>query len=267
MRKVCPGFMKSKLVFHHISNYGDALNIVVFPHFLGDIDFIKYDEVQPGSTVFIGIGTLIGYIISKKIWQEWDYLGIVPICLGTGGIEYEDRIILKEGFVRGPLTASKTGLPAKGDPAMLLEDIWSARRQPDGSTLVIVDKSTLDVPNAKSLTATIDSIENIKQLYNEIAKASYIITDRLHVATTAESLGIPWVIYKHGRGDISKTPDKFLDWATPLRKMKFIVENRDDIGIIEENIDFNESTQQKVELRKCLNEIKKQHIFHRLSKN
>jgi FkbM family methyltransferase len=231
---------KSSLVALRIKgkNFGDLLNIPILRHYFGDIEF--KNEIWPHSRVLVGIGTLIGYIVP----DEW-YLDKDVTFLGTGSRDTGKKVDLKaKGFVRGKLTEQKTGLPALGDIGILVDRIYNIDMERRGIG-VCLDKTDKRLSFGEYFTAWVGESD----LYNvckNIASREYVITDKLHVAVAAESYHVPWVLVNHGDKTLSRTPDKFRDWAEMIGKERFIIKDLDDWEIVKGNTDFTESEKQKV---------------------
>lgn len=71
--------------YHHIPKYGDFLNVLLFRKIFGhDIYFLyrtALAEVPPDVRVFMGVGTLIGYIFPEHFIK-----GRKITFLGTGAV-------------------------------------------------------------------------------------------------------------------------------------------------------------------------------------
>uniref|UniRef100_A0A6M3K9Z8 Putative polysaccharide pyruvyl transferase family protein n=1 Tax=viral metagenome TaxID=1070528 RepID=A0A6M3K9Z8_9ZZZZ len=243
---------------HPIPNYGDLLNIPIVTALLGrDAAFGSYQmltEVPKDVNIFIGIGTLVGYIIPT----EW-FRNRKVTFLGTGAVERPmDRSVFNsaQGFVRGPVSAQTTGLPAGGDLAMLLHTVYPAKtfaKNRKEKTAVVIDKFDspylLDLPNQDKFSAFNVKVDGLLGIYERIASATMVVTDRLHVATTAELCHIPWILWDHEGGDLYTHHEKFKDWASSIDKEKFITQSLHNIEVIKDNTDFSASDNQIKELR------------------
>jgi len=243
---------KPILCFHHIQNYGDFLNVVYFRELFGrDICFVDCKaiaEVPPDVRVFMGVGTLIGYILPDHFFK-----GRKITFLGTGAVA---RVRSTEffgacnGFTRGPLSETVTGITAGGDPFLLLDRVLAFRRkQTEDSTAAFVNKYNrvfhLRLPKPTLHKSTVHGFQGITEIQQILAKSRYVVTDRLHIAVTAESMHIPWVLWNHRQGDLADHSEKFLDWAQGVKKARFIVTEEKDLSKVVENTDFEVSEAQK----------------------
>lgn len=249
-----------QVVIHHIINFGDLLNVPLLNYYFGDsLEFVSYKEVGTGK-VFMGIGTLIDYIIPL----EW-FNNRKVVFLGTGSARMERHFIgSAKGFVRGKLTEAKMGVRALGDLGILVDRIYGFPARKRKQTAVVIDKSGLDnlviktgLPEPKMMTAYCKNIMHVRDLYDALTECDFVITDRLHIASTAEAVETPWLIWNHQRGDTAQTPDKFLDWAGMIGKERFVIDNLDNVDIIYENTNFTRSREQKQILEDTLRTIKR----------
>lgn len=243
-----------KVYFYPIPNYGDLLNIPIFKHYCG-AEVLPYQQMEDGKG-FMGIGTLAGYVIPDEWFDNREIT-----FLGTGGVGTKLKGKHK-GFARGEISAAKLGVPCVGDVGLLIDRVFNGEIARVDRTAVVLDKTPVAPLATRIFTALSENDlplpcafsafnTSVPEVYGFIAKARYVITDRLHVATTAEALKIPWLIFNHGNGDLAKTPDKFLDWADTIDKGRFVV-NPLEVGLIKENTDFEKSEIQKDRLEKEL---------------
>ena len=249
-----------QIVIHPIDNFGDLLNIPLLNYYFDDMpEFESCKEVKPGK-VFVGMGTLIDYIIPLDWFNDKQI-----VFLGTGSAQKEQNFTGPAGgFVRGKLTETKMGVEALGDLGILIDRIYGFPTKKRKQTAVVIDKSEesnliikTTLPEPKMLTAYCKNIMQVRDFYDVVSSCDFIITDRLHVATTAEAIQTPWVIWNHGRGDLAQTPDKFLDWAGMIGKERFIIDDLSNINIIYENTDFTKSKEQKEILEDALSKIRR----------
>ena len=246
------GTKKPILCFHHIQNYGDFLNVMFFRKLFGReicfVDCKTIAEIPRDTRVYMGVGTLIGYILPDDF-----FLGRKITFLGTGAVA---RVRSTEffrqcnGFTRGPLSETVTGIAAGGDPFLLLDRVLDFRRkQTDNSTAAFVNKYNrvfhLRLPKPTLHKSIAHDVQAVFQIYEILAKSRYVVTDRLHIAVTAESMHIPWVLWNHRQGDLADHSEKFLDWAQGVKKAAFIVTQESDLSKVVENTDFEVSEMQK----------------------
>jgi hypothetical protein len=243
---------KPILNFHHIQNYGDFLNVMFFRKLFGrDICFVDCKaiaEIPPDVRVFMGIGTLIGYILPDNFFR-----GRRITFLGTGAVarvRSNEFFRACDGFTRGLLTETVTGVKAGGDPFLLLDRVLDFRRKtPQDSTAAFVNKYNrvfhLKLPKPVLHKSTVQDLEGITKVYEILAQSRYVVTDRLHIAVTAESMHVPWVLWNHRQGDLADHSEKFLDWAHYVKKADFVVTEERDLGKVVQNTDFEYSESQK----------------------
>jgi len=255
---------KNGIVIHiicHLNlNFGDLLNFPLFYHYVRGAKISVWQFVQPLDEVYLGIGTLPDLHLTRE-WFE----GKKVTLLGTGTRNFDDKWegLNLQGFTRGTLSEKKLGLPGLGDLGLLIDRVFPRPKQKDDYTLIELDHLFIngvvptisDVPNPKILL-TIRAITTVgvSGVYKLIAGARYVVTDRLHIAVAAESAEVPWVIYDHQQGGLTSVPRKFEDWASTIGKEKFIIYDLRDVGMVEENTDFERSAKQKYELEKALYE-------------
>jgi len=238
------------------TNFGDLLNVPILTHYLGEgVEFTHPAEIKPGRRIIVGIGTLVDYLTAP----EW-FIGKDITFMGTGSSKKDVKInIPAKGFVRGKLTEAKIGVKALGDIGILIDRVFGAPNTERDKTGIVLDKTEkdvqIDLPDQDRFTAQGISASQLLGVYLRIARCKYIITDRLHVASTAEALHIPWIIWNHGDGDLKRTPDKFADWAGMIGKERFVIKDMADFGIIKENTDFSASEEQKDILEAAIQEI------------
>jgi hypothetical protein len=203
-----------KLVFFrgHVPNFGDELNLHVWPALLPK-GFLDEDE----SELFVGIGSIIGTQMNPAARKfvmgsgYAGYMGLPDVHDGTWDIR----------FVRGPGTAERLGITADlaiCDSAVLL-------RQMD---LPPPDKSVgiAFMPHYESLErgnwaeacrlagiTLIDATEPVDKVINQLRGASLLITEAMHGAIVADALRTPWVAARPIYGGHHM---KWLDWAGAL---------------------------------------------------
>lgn len=245
--------------FHHIQNYGDFLNVLFFRKlFDREICFIDCKtiaEVPPDVRVFMGVGTLIGYILPDRFFK-----GRKITFLGTGAVA---RVRSTEffracnGFTRGLLSQTVTGIRAGGDPFLLLDRVLDFRRKDiDDCTAAFVNKYNrvfhVKLPKPALHMSTVRDAQGITAVYEVLARSRYVVTDRLHIAVTAESMHVPWVLWNHRQGDLADHSEKFLDWAQQVGKAEFVVTEEGDLSKVTQNTNFEVSEGQKDSLLETL---------------
>ena len=203
-------------------NFGDELNGLIWPALLAD--FFDEDDRE----IVLGIGS----VLDRRHAQ--DRLKIV-LGAGYGGYEALPRIDRSWviHWVRGPLTARKLGLdPALGlgDPAMLWP--FAAGTHPPVATLGLGGKGGLGgkpigfMPHFESLARgawaesaeaaglrLIDPRANPRDVLAEIAGCRTLISEAMHGAIIADTLGVPWIAIQP-QAAIHRA--KWQDWAGAL---------------------------------------------------
>jgi len=203
-----------KLIFFRgkVPNFGDELNLTVWPQLLPQ-GFLDDDE----SELFVGIGSIIGTQLPQAARKYVmgsgyaGYMGLPDVHDGSWHI----------GFVRGPRTAEKLGLPGSAaicDAAILLRML----KLPEPARNVDV----AFMPHYESLERgfwaeacrlagirLIDATAPVEQVLAEIRGARVLITEAMHGAIVADALRTPWIGVKPiYRGHHMK----WLDWSGAL---------------------------------------------------
>lgn len=243
---------KPILCFHHIQNYGDFLNVMFFRKLFGReicfVDCKAIAEIPPDVRVFMGVGTLIGYILPDQFFRDRKIT-----FLGTGAVarvRSTEFFRACDGFTRGLLSETVTGIKAGGDPFILLDRVLDFRRkEADDTTAAFVNKYNrvfhVQLPKPALYKSAAQDAQSVAQIYEILAKSRYVVTDRLHIAVTAESMHVPWVLWNHRQGDLADHSEKFLDWAQQVKKADFIVTEEKDLSKVVQNTNFEVSESQK----------------------
>lgn len=187
-----------KLQYCHLpnGNFGDDLNPLLWGETFGPMVH------APQSVELWGVGTLLGKI---------PHTGLPKVVLGTGGRRSTGKLhdpLWDVRWVRGPLTASRLGLPPDkglGDAAIL----WSGLQEavgPDaqGPVGLVTHWKTghqFDwgrVARDAGLQL-IDPTQSPIEVAQQLRQCSRVLTESLHGAIFADTLGIPWapVILAH----------------------------------------------------------------------
>lgn len=239
-------------------NFGDLLNYTIFDHFFNavylGVNEIRFDE----RFQFVGLGTLIDFIAPAEKFTKTKL-----VFLGTGANDFDKKVDLswQKGWVRGALSAEKTGLPYIGDVGLLLDGLIGDVQKRDEVCLILDwtnDRGDIGVFDMPVLEYHVEPITkyDVPDICHKVKSSKYVITDRLHIAILAESLEIPWLIYQHGH--FFTTGYKFNDWAMTVNKERFIVPDlsQKSLEIIKENDDFIMAGKQKQKLREALEGVK-----------
>ncbi len=201
-------------VFHWQSkkgNFGDDLNLWLWPELMGESIHLK-----PDSTL-VGVGT----VLSSRHLPDSGNIYVFGSGTGYGNVSQEIYKNYKNiQGVRGPLSAKILNLEScyvLADPAILIPDIIPSRTEDNGSKPVIfiphIESLELarweeicDKCNIELVNATDDS----KEVINKIANASLVLAESMHAAIIADAYRVPWVPVWTSR-KISKF--KWSDWA------------------------------------------------------
>ena len=234
---------------HSISNYGDLLNIPLLnKYFRTNYCYASYqylNDVPESVNIFMGAGTLIGYIVPLE-WFRNRHITF----LGTGAIVRTGQTKVFNdchGFVRGPISEAITGVPHISDLLMLVNQVFSTPSPREDRTAIVIDKCNgdcqFDLPHEDRFHVAPITEADLESINRRIASATYVVTDRLHVAISAEVFKIPWVIWNHKQGDLIDHFEKFYDWAESIGKAKFIIDNARDVKRVFDNHDFRNSAE------------------------
>lgn len=191
-------------------NFGDELNVWMWPKFLNEILDEKSDEI------FLGIGSILFNTFpddATKIVFGAGYGGYTPAP------KIDDR--WKIYFVRGKLTASSLGIDpnlAFGDSAILLRSCVKERPQKCHRVSFMPHwESTYDGAWEKvcqiSSINYIDPTLSVDHVIDQILKSDVLITEAMHGAIVADALRVPWIAVT----PIQKRHQmKWHDWASAL---------------------------------------------------
>ncbi|WP_318433215.1 polysaccharide pyruvyl transferase family protein [Photobacterium leiognathi] len=177
-------------------NFGDDLNIWLWPKILGDI----FDESS--DEYFIGIGTLL---TEKRIYKQLK--DAKKIIIFSSGAWDEDIPILDERChvvgVRGPRTAQKLNLDSSfvvGDGAYLLRKVDIKRDQniPNCDIGFIPHHRSEDFIDWRIVCEKvgikfISPKQPVDDFLADVLSCNKIITEAMHGAIVADALRIPWV--------------------------------------------------------------------------
>jgi len=196
-------------------NYGDDLNEWF------------WDEIAPGltdddpSTVLLGMGT---------IFSRW-YTDTLPaksrkVLIGSGGGKAGGAPTLDDTWhvygVRGPLTASYSGLPHDKiltDPAMLLRDLPAFKNLGPRKGIGFMPHIwSLDAWDWQKVAEDLGLIfinprDEAKETTRRIGRLEGLITEAMHGAIVGDALRTPWVAVRIAPGFETS---KWSDWAGSL---------------------------------------------------
>ena len=170
-------------------NFGDILNIWLWPKLLPNI----FDE--DGSTLFMGIGTLLNDLVPAKPFK---------VVFGTGvgygnGLPVIDKN-WKIYCVRGPLSAQALGLDsnlAATDGAMMLRKMGMPAKQKHYPVSFMPHWQSTHwnwKPICKQAGLHyIDPAAEIEQVLQDIQCSDLVIAEAMHGAIVADALRVPWI--------------------------------------------------------------------------
>jgi succinoglycan biosynthesis protein ExoV len=187
-------------------NFGDDLNAVLWPHLLPGL----FDE--QGTEGFLGIGTLIGMAT-----PDCTRLHVFSTGAGYDAVDTW-RTERQVWCVRGPITARLLGTDAAlTDGAILAPDIMSPPAgDPTGRSVgVIPHWQSLHFPGWPAACDAagfrlISPIDTPERVHAAIGTVSLVLTESLHGAIFADTMGIPWIPFVTTR-NVSAL--KWVDWC------------------------------------------------------
>ena len=185
-------------VFHWQSkngNFGDDLNLWLWPALLGDVM-----QREPESTL-VGVGT----VLSSRHLPSEGRIYTFGSGTGYGNISPEIYKNFENIYgVRGPLSAQVLGLDSSyvlADPAILIPDIIKKAEADSDNT-----KSVIFIPHIESLELAdwqkicdaadielVKATDESKAVINKIANASLVLAESMHAAIIADAYRVPWI--------------------------------------------------------------------------
>ncbi|WP_263820520.1 polysaccharide pyruvyl transferase family protein [Salinibacter sp.] len=181
-----------RLGYADVPNFGDALNPIIFEHFLPDFFDAESDEV------LIGIGSILGFeqfaMASRKVVFSSGY-----------AVGYADPPSIDETYdihcVRGPLTARELGLDSDlslTDGAALLRFMDFETVEKTHSYTYIPHKSTeklYDWPKVCQENGInyVSPEAGVSTVLKEIRRSEVVLAEAMHAAIVADTFRIPWV--------------------------------------------------------------------------
>jgi succinoglycan biosynthesis protein ExoV len=185
-----------KLTYHEGKNFGDALNPMIFYHFLGK-DFFDEDS----SVQFLGIGSILGLKkkAGKKIVFSSGYAAGDDDAYGSAPVIDQNYEVI---CVRGPKTARILNLPlekAIADGAILLPTFYKPdiKSQRFKYSLILHHKS-LDFYSGwenvckEAGIHLIDVRKNVEQVLSEIVSSDHVLCEAMHGAIVADAYRVKW---------------------------------------------------------------------------
>jgi succinoglycan biosynthesis protein ExoV len=180
-----------------VTNFGDELNLVLWPKLLGDTFF---DD--DGGVVFLGIGSLLGW--PKAGDAEMRH----RIVFGSGAMSADaiEREPLDPRWhvycVRGPSTAEAYGLDSElavTDPAVLVADFYAQREQTHrfGYMPHLVEARQWSALLSGACTDMgvryIDPRDDVESVIESIGSVGTMVAEAMHGAIVADALRVPWI--------------------------------------------------------------------------
>jgi succinoglycan biosynthesis protein ExoV len=200
------------------NNFGDALNPLIFNHYLPGF-FDNNEEI-----IFLGIGTILGL---EKGTSQTKKIIVFSSGYGKGDqFTYGTPPNLDERYeiicLRGPLTAKYFGLDpelAISDGALLLKDmpflpvdkIYNCSYMPHHVSEGMYSgwKKLIESEGIHYISPQDDALSVIEQ----IRKSKRLITEAMHGAIVADTFRVPWIPLK----TFSHINEfKWNDWATTV---------------------------------------------------
>jgi succinoglycan biosynthesis protein ExoV len=191
-----------KLYYHKGKNFGDAINPIIFNHYLGNL--LNQDDTE----IILGIGSILGLFTKPENCKK-----VYVFTSGFGGNDestYGKVPVLNKSFeiicVRGKKTAEALSISesyALTDGALLLplvkplphkEKKIDFAYMPHVGSLNVYDKwkSLLQSVNIK----LIDPRSTPNEIIDELSQTKVLLTEAMHGAIISDAYQIPWVAVK-----------------------------------------------------------------------
>jgi succinoglycan biosynthesis protein ExoV len=192
-------------------NFGDDLNLWLWPRLAPEV----CDEQD--STLFVGIGTILGHHIPRKPVKMVFGAG----CGKPGPLpKIDDR--WKIYCVRGPLTAARLGLdPALAlvDPAILVRRFLDHPSRPKYPVSFMPHLQSMPHADWEELCARIgfhciDPRAGVERVLRELQETELLLAEAMHGAIVADALRVPWIPVRM----YSRFAEfKWQDWSQSIR--------------------------------------------------
>lgn len=186
-----------QLTYYTGNNFGDALNPLIFHHFLPD--FFNQDP----SEMFLGIGSILGFLKPDPVTRK--------AIVFSSGFAYDDPPELDGRYdvrcVRGPLTAKALGLdPDLGvaDGALLTSFLPVFQKDipkkykfcfvPHHTSEGMYDRwdELLEPLGIHYISPAQDPVKVI----NEIRASEVVLAEAMHASILADTFRVPWIPVK-----------------------------------------------------------------------
>lgn len=202
-----------KLEYFKGNNFGDALNPLIFKHYLPGL----FDDESDGIA-FLGIGSILGFDLAKDASKKMIF---------SSGFAYGEKPEIDSTYdficVRGPLTAKALNLDpslAVADGAILLQFMDIPKPQTKKYKFSFIPHWGSEQKYTKwgKLCESADvhfisPMSPIDQVLQEIQESEVVIAEAMHGAIVADTLGVPWIPVK-AYPTINEF--KWNDWASSL---------------------------------------------------
>ena len=192
-------------------NFGDDLNLWLWPRLAPEV----CDEQD--STLFVGIGTILGHHIPPKPVKVVFGAG----CGKSGPLpKIDDR--WKIYCVRGPLTAARLNLdPALAlvDPAILVRRFLNHPSRPKYPVSFMPHLQSMPHADWEALCARIgfhciDPRAGVERVLRELQETELLLAEAMHGAIVADALRVPWIPVRM----YSRFAEfKWQDWSQSIR--------------------------------------------------
>jgi succinoglycan biosynthesis protein ExoV len=190
------------LQFDNDTNFGDALNPILFKHLLPEF----FDEDK--EEYFLGIGSVFGISPFDEKAKK--------IHVFSSGFAYGEPPKIDDRYnilcVRGPITAKTLNLDPKlavADGALLISELYKAKEKKYNYSFMphcLSDKKNTkwklicDKLGINYISPTINSTNSVEKICYELSSTEILITEALHGAIIAQAFNVPWIpiqIYNH----------------------------------------------------------------------
>ncbi|MFK8037039.1 MAG: polysaccharide pyruvyl transferase family protein [Crocinitomicaceae bacterium] len=192
-----------KLIYHKGKNFGDAINPIVFNHFIGE--YLNEDS----SEVIVGIGSILGLFKKPENCKK---IYVFSSGFAKGAIStYGEPIEIDDDFdiicLRGKGTAEAMGLnPDLGiaDGALLLPLAYPSepKKKRKYQFSFMPHSGTLDVfEDWKSICQSldihlIDPRKSPEAVMDELMDTEVLLAEAMHGGIIADAYRIPWIPVK-----------------------------------------------------------------------
>jgi len=186
-----------KLKYHKGNNFGDALNPLIFGHYMKNV----FDESE--EQIFLGIGSILGL---KKGKNSTKKIIVFSTGYAAGNINtYGEVPIIDNKYdifcVRGPKTAELLNLDYKlaiADGAILLNKIYPFAKVKKkykysymphvGSESMFDWQKFIEELGINFISPKAD----VEEILENISASEFLLTEAMHGAIVADAFRVPW---------------------------------------------------------------------------